>query len=128
MLFAYALLGVTEFRDEAIAVFEKADKILVPDSFRAELANVIWQWIEYRNIPIGIGVDALDDADALLFRVVSVSELWERAILLSLDNKQSVYDTLFIALAEQNNTKVITYDNKLLDKFPNYSIHPQQFL
>jgi predicted nucleic acid-binding protein len=44
-VFAYALLGVPEFGDEALAVLEAATEIHVPDSFRVELVNVVWQWV-----------------------------------------------------------------------------------
>ena len=48
MVVAYALLGVTEFRDEATQALEIAEEIWVPDSFRAELVNIFWQWVEFR--------------------------------------------------------------------------------
>lgn len=41
MIFAYALLGVEAFRQDATAILEQADTISVPDSFRAEMAIVL---------------------------------------------------------------------------------------
>lgn len=59
MVFAYALLGVKGFRDQAVNVLASAESIQVPDSFRAELVNVVWQWIQYRNIPLETGLEVL---------------------------------------------------------------------
>ena len=65
MVFAYALLGVPVFREDALAVLETATEIHVPDSFRAELVNVVWQWVQYKDVPLDVGLDVLRDAEAL---------------------------------------------------------------
>jgi predicted nucleic acid-binding protein len=41
MVFAYALLGVPEFRDDSLAILEATSEVLVPDSFWAEFVNVV---------------------------------------------------------------------------------------
>jgi predicted nucleic acid-binding protein len=41
MVFIYALLGVVPFRDDALTVLEKINTIIVPDSLRFEIANVL---------------------------------------------------------------------------------------
>ncbi|MDZ7749124.1 MAG: hypothetical protein U5K43_10050 [Halofilum sp. (in: g-proteobacteria)] len=40
MVYAYALLGVTEYRDAAARTFAAGEPVLVPDSLWAELGNV----------------------------------------------------------------------------------------
>ena len=61
MVFAYALLGVEEFRQDATATLEQADTISVPDSFRVEMANVLWQWIKHRKVSIETALQVMDD-------------------------------------------------------------------
>lgn len=50
MVFSYALLGIAGVRDEAVRVVDAVIYIRVPDSFRAELGNVVWQWVKHREI------------------------------------------------------------------------------
>ncbi|MDT7043472.1 type II toxin-antitoxin system VapC family toxin [Candidatus Nitronereus thalassa] len=128
MVFAYALLGVPRFRDESLAVLTQVDSVLVPDSFRAELVNVVWQWIREHQQTLEVGMDVLTDADALITYAAPADELWERALELSVEANHPAYDTLCVALAERENTGLITYDTKLRKKFQNQTISPSDFL
>ncbi len=93
MIFAYALLGVPRFRDEALSVLTNAGDILVPDCFRAELVNVVWQWTHENAIPLSVGLNVLTDADALITQAISADQLWERALELSVEgtDKETFY-------------------------------------
>ena len=128
MVFAYALFDAPEFRDESMAVLNTSPSILVPDSFRAEFTNVAWQWMRRMNLPLHIGITALSNADTLVTRVTSSAELWERALTLSVEANHPAYDTLFIALAESADTRVITYDSRLQSSFPEMTLSPSEFL
>jgi len=55
----------------------------VPDSLRAELANVVWQWCTHRDLSLEIGRSVLDDADALISHTVPANHLWHRALEIS---------------------------------------------
>ncbi len=128
MVFAYALLGVPEFREEALVVLETTTEIHVPDSFRAELVNVVWQWVEHKDLPLEVGLDVLRDADALVTHVTSSALLWERALVLAVDAHHPAYDSLFVALAEFADTRLVTYDTELQQAFPDWVISPAKFL
>ncbi|MBN2440345.1 MAG: type II toxin-antitoxin system VapC family toxin [Spirochaetales bacterium] len=118
MVFIYALWGVIPYRDEALAVLEKTKEIIVPDSVRAEIVNVIWQWIQWAQLPTEKGLFALQHVQGLFTEVVPCHDLWFMALDLSLKNDHPAYDTLFVALADQRKTKLVTYDSKLIEKFP----------
>ncbi len=128
MIFAYALLGVPRFRDEALLVLTNAGDILVPDCFRAEFVNVVWQWTRENAIPLNVGLDVLTDAYALITQPISEDQLWERALELSVEKNHPAYDTLFVALAEREDTELVSYDIKLRRKFPDRTISPTRFL
>ncbi|NMF61402.1 nucleic acid-binding protein [Brasilonema octagenarum UFV-E1] len=117
MVFAYALLHVEEKYDQAITALESVDRIVVPDSLFTELGNVIWQWIQFRQLPLQIGLDALQDAEALVDITISSSQIRDIALKLAVEASHSFYDTLFVAAAIQSNTQVLTYDRKLAAKF-----------
>ena len=128
MVLAYALLGVTEFCDEAAEALARADAVWAPDLVRAELTNVVWQWVRWGRIPIDEGINALHQADALLTEVIPTNHLWEQALRLAVDSAQSPYDTLFMALADRRGSRLVTYDRALLKQFPADTLTVQDFL
>jgi len=117
MIFAYALLHVEDRYEQAIAALETVDQIVVPDSLFAELGNVIWQWIQFRQLTLQIGLDALQDAEALVDVIISSSQIRDVALKLAVEASHSFYDTLFVAAAIQAGTQVLTCDRKLAAKF-----------
>lgn len=124
MVFAYALLGVPKYREESLTVLESADRLIVPDSVRAELANVMWQWVTKENVAVDVATATLHDAEALFTHVVPAHRLWERALELAVEKGHPAYNTLFIAAAERMETRVVTYDAKLRRKFPALTVAP----
>ncbi|MBD2437876.1 type II toxin-antitoxin system VapC family toxin [Nostoc sp. FACHB-110] len=117
MVFAYALLRVEDRYEQAIAALETVDQIVVPDSLFAELGNVIWQWIQFRQLPLQLGLDTLQDAEALVDVMIPSSQIRDAALKLAVEASHSFYDTLFVAAAIQYDTQVLTYDQKLAAKF-----------
>lgn len=119
MVFAYALLNVEQWYEKAIAALESADRIIVPDSMYAELGNAVWQWVQFRQVPLDVGLEVLQDAESLVDLTISSSYIRDLALELAVEVNHSFYDTLFVAAAIQSNTQVITFDRKLAAKFPN---------
>ena len=128
MIFAYALLGVEKFREDAAAILEKADTISVPDSFRVEMANVLWLWVSHRKVPIETALQVMEDSESLIGLTLSGKDLWERALVLSFDTNHPVYDTYFVAAAEMENTRVVSFDKKLKAAFPKMVLTAPEFL
>ena len=75
MVFAYALLGVEGFRHDATAILEQVDSISVPDSFRVEMSNVLWQWISHRKVSIETALQVTDDTESLIGQTLSGEDL-----------------------------------------------------
>ena len=128
MVFAYALLGIEEFREDALAILEQVDTISVPDSLRVEMANVLWQWINHRKVAIETAFQVMDDTESLISQTLSGKDLWERALMLSVESNHPAYDTYFIAAAEMENTRVVSFDKKLKAVFPDMVLTPAEFL
>ncbi|NCJ08073.1 PIN domain-containing protein [Synechococcales cyanobacterium C] len=118
MVFAYALLRVENKHEQAVAALEEAGQIIVPDSLFAELGNVVWQWIQFRQLPLTTGLEMLADAEALVDKVVPTAWTRELALELAVQAGHSFYDTLFVAAAIQEKTQLVTFDRKLAAKFP----------
>lgn len=128
MVFAYALLGVEQYRDTSIAVLEKTESIVVPDTIRAELANVLWQWVQRAGTAAGKAHDIMEDAEALYTHVVTSEDLWQQALAFSIEKNHPVYDTLFITAAVQYDIQVVTFDQRLRAAFPEHTLEPGEYL
>ena len=128
MVFIYSLLGIAPYHQEATQVLRTTPTIWVPDSIRAELGNVVWQWVLHRNVSKEQAELVLNDADLLFEEVTSTDSLWLTALELAVSQEHPVYDTIFVALALEKSSKVVTYDKKLLKRFPRETIHPTDYL
>jgi len=67
----------------------------------------------------------LDMAARLGVQGVPIRPLWQPAVTRSLDSGVSVYDTLFVELAAQQDLKLATFDTELLEKFPTVARRPR---
>jgi predicted nucleic acid-binding protein len=117
MVMAYAVLGVPGFGQESLAALSKVDEISAPASVEAELLNVIWQWGK-RGVALEIAQAVYENASRLWTRLIPVEAVWSTSLELALTHGHSPYDTLFVATARYCNTKVLTYDQRLLTLFP----------
>ena len=118
MVFAYALLKVEDYYEQALEILAETDLIIVPDSLFAELGNVVWQWIQFRQFPLELAFSVLEDAEILVDKVIPSAMIRDFALKLAVQQSHSFYDTLFVATSIQEQTKVLTYDVKLSKKFP----------
>ena len=122
MVFAYALLHVEGKCEQALNALDSTTQIVVPDSLFAELGNVVWQWIKLQHLPLQTGLNALQDAEAMVDMTINSSQIRDLALELAVSNDHPFYDTLFVAAAMQTNTEVVTFDRRLANKFPDHVI------
>ena len=128
MIFTYALFGAEQEKADSKQILEKANRIIVPDSFYSEFTNSLWQWVLHKNVSKITALESLLIIEVLITQMVETKTLSRKALNLALERNHSVYDSLFVASAIEYDTKVISYDKKLLRTFPEYSIHPRVFL
>ena len=128
MVLAYGLLGVEDFREESLKAIEKAPAITVPELIRSELLNAVWQWVRSGRADPEAGRAVIEDAERLYTNIVPVSKLWPEAFGLALEHNHSPFDTLFIAAARLEKTKLLTYDAKLHELFPDDCIGVVEFI
>ena len=124
---ANALIAPADLHAEALHAVGEAADLVAPDSLRAELLSVLWQWSVSRNLPASTVRAALLNAEALI-RFHPIAEVAETALDLAVARRHSPYDTLFVALAMQRADRVLTYDVQLRERFPEWCVHPSVFL
>ncbi len=128
MIFAYAAFRTPPFWEEAYAVLMKASDVSVPESFFAEFVNVAWLNVRRGALSASAAEAALIDVRHYVANHVPIDDLWLDALRLSVSANHSPYDTLFVALAEREATRLVTYDAKLLTAFPNVALSPAEYL
>lgn len=104
-----------EFEPLASDVLTSGDCLLAPEIIVAEVGNVIGK--RFRKGEINA-----EDADGLLadfflipLRITSIEELIRPALPIACENDQTVYDSLYVALAMKHSTTMITADNRFVN-------------
>ena len=125
---AYYTLGTTPFCEEISELLSKPVELIAPDSWRAELLNVVWQAARAGAIQVGHGLELLEEVEKLLDRSVPVRSIWREALVCAQEHDISTHDTLFIVLAEREQLDLLTYDRRLLAAFPHTARSPGRML
>jgi predicted nucleic acid-binding protein len=104
---------------EAIALrtrFERGEiEFAAPDLFWTELTNISWMAIRRKRWTPGAAEAALMHVRGYEFRIVPCKSLMRRAFEIAVSYDRSVYDCMYIALALQAKTELITADEKLVN-------------
>lgn len=88
-------------------------EFIVPDVFWAELGNVLWKGTRQRRWRQDEAEVVAADMKARDFATVSSGLLLPEALRIAFAYDRSVYDCLYVALAVQSKTDLITADERL---------------
>jgi predicted nucleic acid-binding protein len=111
---------------EALALLDRYGKneiqIIVPDLFWVEFGSVLWKAIRRGHFPKVSADAALSSLSRFSFPTFPSLQLLERAFQIAATYERTVYDSLYVALAVQTNSQLITADerlaNSLAARFP----------
>lgn len=107
---------VEEDQSAKAALLLQFDARHAPDHWQAEAVNVLWSKVYKGDLT---AADAEERMMVLLRAPVvgaSISDLMPRAFALSVANAVTVYDSLYIALAERRNIPFVTADERLVQR------------
>ena len=122
---AYYLLNTLQFAAEVRAFWQVADEVVAPALWEAELANVLWMAVRAGVVSGEEAADKLALAGRLGVHSVPARTLWHGALLRAIQSGITVYDTLFIELAEREGLPLVTFDSKMARAFPQVCRRPQ---
>jgi predicted nucleic acid-binding protein len=88
-------------------------EFIVPDVFWAEVGNVLWKGTRQRRWRQDAAEAVAADMKARDFSTVSSVLLLPEALRIAFAHDRSVYDCLYVALAVQAKTDLITADERL---------------
>ena len=87
-------------------------KLLVPDLIFSEVGNILWKRVRAEQI---LETEALAILQSMGALPLSVSASWPLALValaIACKTQRSVYDSLYLALAVQENAVMVTADEK----------------
>jgi predicted nucleic acid-binding protein len=95
-------------------------EFLVPDVFWAEIGNVLWKDTRQRRWHQDEAKAVAADMKARDFATVSSVVLLPEALSIAFAYDRSLYDCLYVALAVQSRTDLITADDRLANALAAY--------
>jgi predicted nucleic acid-binding protein len=84
----------------------------VPEFCLLECTNVLWKQVRFQNLTQDEAENLLNDLTGLPLTTIQVADLLKRSLEIGLAHQLAVYDSLYLALAEQLGYPLITADTK----------------
>ena len=107
---------VTEtLSDKAIAVLGSPDDLCAPDLLLAEVGNILWKKARAGDLTPAAAQERFRALLAMGVTLVPAARLGERAVALALETGRTVYDSLYLALAEAEGCDFVTTDERLVN-------------
>jgi predicted nucleic acid-binding protein len=108
-------------------VLKKDDDWVAPLLWRSEFRNVLSIYLRKEILDLSVVLQATEEAEQLMdaneFEVNST-----QVMSLVSDSSCSAYDCEFVALADDLNIQLVTFDKKIIHEFPNIAISPEEFV
>ena len=108
-------------------VLKKDSDWVAPLLWRSEFRNVLSIYLRKGILELSVVLQAMEEAEQLMdsneFEVNSTQVMSFVA-----DSSCSAYDCEFVALADDLNIKLVTFDKKITREFPKIAISPQEFV
>lgn len=86
--------------------------LFVPDLFFAEFGNVLWKKERKREIPMAIANQILTEVTLFPLEVFPAHKILNLSLEIAVGLKRSVYDSLYLALAQVTQGRMVTADKK----------------
>lgn len=105
----------SELAKELLQRFKRREvRLIVPEFFFIELANVFWKRVKTKETTTGAALDAFDTLIGFSLERYSDHELSDVTFENALHHGISVYDALYLSLAEVYTAPVVTADEVLI--------------
>lgn len=100
----------------ALDLLDSDAEFLAPDLLFAEFANVFRKKIKAGEASIEPAEAGCRQMPGFLSSVIPTLLLFERALQISVEINHPVYDCVFLACAEQNGVRLVTADEKMMQR------------
>ena len=112
---------------EVKELLRQDSKWAAPALWRSELINVLSTFMRRKDLTLSQSLEIFELAEQLLSRnTYSVAPL--KVLEISQRTACTGYDSEFVCLAEDLQTKLLTYDTGILSKVPDIACEPSSYL
>jgi predicted nucleic acid-binding protein len=108
--------------DQALGVLGGSDELVAPDLFLAEIGNILWKKVRAGLLTPAMATERFTNLKEMGVTLVPGSGLSDRALALALETGRTMYDALYLALAEAEDCQFITADERLVNALSSTSI------
>lgn len=88
-------------------------ELIAPELINTEVGNILWKGHMFGGLDIELAVETLVDFAEMRLKLVPTTELLYDAFSLAITHKRTVYDSMYLALAEREHCPFVTADKKL---------------
>lgn len=107
-------------------VLKKDSDWMAPLLWRSEFRNVLSIYLRKNILELPVVLQAIEEAEQLM--VANEFEVNSTQVMsLVSDSSCSAYDCEFVALADDLNVQLVTFDKKIIREFPSIAISPKEF-
>lgn len=121
---AYYMLGAEPFAEETGDFWRTVKQTCAPAHWAAEFANVLWMATRAGVLTAEEAHHRLDFSSRLRIRSIPIRTVWQGALAQAAETGACVYDTLFVELAIREKLPLVTFDRRILEKFPAVAVRP----
>jgi predicted nucleic acid-binding protein len=100
--------------DPAVAILDSPDELLAPDLLLPEVGNVLWKKVRSGELTDAMALERFAALMSMGVKVVTALSLSARALHLALQTGRTVYDSMYLALAEAHECRLVTADERLV--------------
>jgi predicted nucleic acid-binding protein len=97
---------------DAAALLRSSEPLIAPDWLLVEVGHALWKKAQSGFIAPAVAVEALEAMPKFFEELYPTPELLQRAYTLAFDLNHWLYDCLYLELARQEDTVVVTADRK----------------
>jgi predicted nucleic acid-binding protein len=101
--------------DKAIAVLARPEALIAPDLLVAEVANVLWKKVRSGELTEIVALERFAALRSMGLDLRPSPPLAARALSFAIEAKRTVYDALYLALAEQEDCLFVTADERFVN-------------
>ena len=110
------------YSDNAKCIFKKCKTLLAPDLIYSEVASVLWKRSRKKEITKEEALISLQVFGEIPFKIITSWPISLLALEIAQRSDRSIYDSLYLAVAMQQKTKMITADKRLYNSLSNSPI------
>lgn len=110
--------------DAALALLEADHTLIAPDLLSAEVGNILWKKRRLGELSVEESEHALEVFTRKPIEIVPTDALVTDALGIANRHDRTVYDSLYLALAEGSEATMVTADQKLVNALAGSELAP----